>query len=420
MDNRTYEKNSNAKFALAAVLSVIVFVVMYKWTLNQVKFDGINDLREHMWHAESIYLDRFWTAWLKRPYLLWHLCVKFLLKFTSAPLEEATACVHAAFAALNCLITFFIIDKIVQRISSRKGSGMCAASVAGMLGFVMPMYIWWFNHHHHEGQWTINPFFNPTHMAVKPFGLLTFALAVDLILRYRGQDTLFFTGKRVQKYLYILWGGVLLLSTFIKPTFIYMLLPAGAVFLLIDLVVSLCRKDGYWKKTWSFMWRMACACIPSLIYLLLEFSAFYFWGGTNEDAHVAVYPFLYVWKLFSPNIPKSIVLGMSFPIWMVLTNWKYFWKSVEGRLSLVAYFIGFLEFSFFVETGFKLTHCNFSWPLMSGMLLLWVISGAKLVERTERPDGDRKNVVVVTVGWILLAVHFFSGLYYINPYQYII
>lgn len=89
-------------------------------------------------------------------------------------------------------------------------------------------------------------------------------------------------------------------------------------------------------------------------------------------------------------------------------------------MSLVGYFIGFLEFSFFVETGFKLTHCNFSWPLMSGMLLLWVISGAKLVERTERPDGDWKNVAVVTVGWILLAVHFFSGLYYINPYQYII
>ena len=35
---------------------------------------------------------------------------------------------------------------------------------------------------------------------------------------------------------------------------------------------------------------------------------------------------------------------MCFPIWMVLTNLGYFSKSEEGRLSVLGYAFGVLEF----------------------------------------------------------------------------
>lgn len=414
----TKEKNQ-VKYALAAFLAVVVFVIIYKYNLNTLRTDGLADLKDHTALAASIYLDRFWKAWLQRPYMFWHLCVKGFIKFFSFPTDQASACTCACFAAFTFYVTFWILDKVSATVT-KKDTGIIASLVAAMLSFVAALYIPWINVYQHEGQFSINPIFNPTHMAVKPFGLLAFAVAVDLILRYKGKETIFFTGAKTQKRLYVLFGFFLFMSTFTKPTFMYMLLPAGVIYVLIELVINLIHKDGSWRKTWNFMWKLAYACIPSLLYLLLEYSAFYFWGGTNADAEIAIYPFLTAWHLYSANVPASVLMGMSFPLWMVVTNPKYFLHSVEGRLSFLAYAVGVLEFSFFVETGDKLGHLNFSWPMMSGMLLLWVIAGARLIQLTVSEDDRLRNRIIISVGWILLSIHLFSGLYYINPYQYII
>jgi hypothetical protein len=308
---------------------------------------------------------------------------------------------------------------MVQRVTA-KSVGIMAASVSAMLSLVMPMYVYWFNPDQYLGQFSINPMFNPTHMAVKAFGLFTFIVAVDLILRYKGKEGIFFNGIKSTKWLYIIFGTTLFLSTFTKPTFMFMLIPAGVVYLLIDLIIALWKKDGSWKHVWNFMWKIACASIPSLVYLLISYASFYFWGGTNSDAKVAIYPFLTAWKIYSPNVLKSWILAMSFPCWMVLTNLKYFIKTVEGRLALIGYAIGTLEFCFIVEEGSKLTHLNFCWPMQSGMLLIWGIAGANLVRLTCVEEHTKWNTVVITVGWLLLSIHLFSGLYYISPFMYII
>lgn len=111
---------------------------------------------------------------------------------------------------------------------------------------------------------------------------------------------------------------------------------------------------------------------------------------------------------------------MAFPIWMCITNWKYFLQSVEGRLSVICYLVGVLEFSFLVETGVKFSHLNFAWCLMSGMLVFWVVSGIRLVTITISSKPSKWNNIAVSFGWILLSIYLFSGLYYINPYMYII
>lgn len=413
------KRGNQVKYAVAAFFAVLIFVIVYKYTLNQLRVEDINDLREHTWHAETIYLDRLWTAWLKLPYLFWHICVKSCIKFFKMPVEDAAACIHGVFAGVNCLVTFYLLDRTGERLTG-KDIGISAALMAGILGFVQPLYVPWFNIYQYEGQFSINPIFNPTHMAVKPLGLICFMLAVDLILAYQGKEKLFFVNNTKNRKLYIAFSLFLLLSAFTKPTFLFMLLPSGAIYLLIDLGFALKRKDGSAKKVWGFMWRIACAAIPALLYLLFEYAAFYFEGGTNDESGVAIYPFLTAWHIYSPDVPRSLRLAMAFPIWMVITNLKYFFKSVEGRLSLVAYAVGTLEFSFIVETGDRMGHLNFSWSMMSGMLLLWVICGARLIALTLKPIEHKRSNVVIMGGWILLLLHLFSGLYYVNPYAYII
>ena len=403
-------RRSQVKYAVAAFLGVLLFVIIYKYTLNQLGSDGINDLKEHTWHAEDIYLDRIFDKWLKRPYLFWHLCVKGCIKLGEMPTKEAAAFVHASFAMITHWVTFFLMDKLSWKISG-KDCGSISAVISCILGLVQPMYVYWFNTYQYEGQFSINPIFNPTHMAVKPFGILCFMLAADLLCHLRGKEFIFWNDNKGDKSHFIWFSIFLFLSSFTKPTFMYMLLPAGVIYVLMELFGAIRKKEGSWKKIWNYMWKFACASIPALLYLLVEYVAFYFWGGTNDDAEVAIYPFLTAWHIYSPNVPKSLLLSMAFPFWMVLTNLKYFVTSVEGKLSILCYAVGTLEFSFFVETGFKLSHLNFSWPMMSGMLLLWIISGVRLVTNTMTSKASSRNVVGISIG---------CGLYYINPYQYII
>lgn len=413
------QKGNQIKYAVAAFVAVVLFAVVYKYTLIQLRLEGISDLKEHTWHAESIYLDRLWTAWLKRPYLFWHLCVKGCIKYFKMPVEAASACTNGFFAGFSGLVTFYLLDRTGERLI-KKDVGIPAALAAGALGIVTALYVPWFNPYQYEGQFSINPIFNPTHMAVKPFGIICFMLAVDLILAYKGEEKIYYKNINKDRFLFILFSVFLLLSTFTKPTFMYMLIPAGIIYLLIDFGVALVRRDGSLKKVWGFMWRIACASIPSGLYLLLEYAAFYIWGGTNEDAQIAIFPFLSIWHIYSPNVLRSIRLAMAFPIWMFITNLKYFIKSVEGRLALIGYAVGTLEFAFIGETGYKMAHMNFAWPLMSGMLLIWCISAAKLIGITGKPAEHKGSAVVVLVGWILFLIHFFSGLYYISPGAYII
>lgn len=412
-------KHSNAKYALAAFLAVVIFVIIYKYSLNMLKDESINDTFEHTMHAQNIYLDRLWNSWLKRPYLFWHLCVKACIKFFEMPVKEASSFTCSMFSVFGFYTLFHLIDRTASKLA-RRDMGMIAACTAAMLGLVQPMYVYWFNTYQYEGQFTINPIFNPTHMAVKPIGMLCFMLAMDLIRCYKGEEQLFFPGIRSIKWLYLLFSILLLLSAFTKPTFMYMLLPAGVIYLLIELITITRNEKKNYERLWGFTWRTALSSVPAILYLLLEYTAFYYWGGTNEDAQVAIYPFLTAWHLYSPNVPKSWLLSMSFPFWIVLTNWRYFLHSIEGRFATIGYAVGTLEFCFIVETGAKLGHMNFAWPMQSGMLLIWAASAVRLVYLSGSDETGCWNKIVVSIGWILLSIHLFSGLYYINPYMYII
>lgn len=272
------EKKSQTEYALAAFLSVLIFVIIYKFSLNQLVCEEFTDLKWHTQHATDIFTDKMWIVWLKVPYLMWHLSVSALIKFAEMPEVEAAACAQGFYAGLTYWVTFYLLDKTISK-TLKRNMGIPVAFVSAMLGLVMPLYVYWFNSEQYVGQFSINPIFNPTHMTVKPFGLICFMLAVDLILLNKGKESLYFDGLRKDRQLFILFSVFLLVSAFAKPTFMYMLLPAGAGYLMIDLFSALKRRDGSWKKVWRFMWQIGCASVPAILYLFIEYAAFYLWGA---------------------------------------------------------------------------------------------------------------------------------------------
>ena len=126
------QKKSQLKYTVAAFVSVTLFSIVYKNSLNQLNAGGLGDLVSHTAHAQSIYLDRLWAAWLKRPYLFWHLCVKACIKFFKMPVDASSAFVQGFFAGLCCLVTFYLLDHTIEKLTG-KDAGILAALAAGVL-----------------------------------------------------------------------------------------------------------------------------------------------------------------------------------------------------------------------------------------------------------------------------------------------
>ena len=56
---------------------------------------------------------------------------------------------------------------------------------------------------------------------------------------------------------------------------------------------------------------------------------------------------------------------------------------------------------------------------MSGMLVIFVFAGARLLVHTFRGEGKLSKIRVI-VGWVLLFAHMFAGFVNINPTAYIL
>ena len=99
---------------------------------------------------------------------------------------------------------------------------------------------------------------------------------------------------------------------------------------------------------------------------------------------------------------------------MVMINGEYFIKSDWGRLALTGYGVGFLEAALLGEGGGKLAHSDFLWPMMSGMLIMFVAAMLRLLvlERTQADTRGRK--LLVAVAWFLFCIHVLYGMLYIG------
>lgn len=217
----------------------------------------------------------------------------------------------------------------------------------------------------------------------------------------------------MKKY-YIYLAVALFLSTLAKPTFAEMFIPAVGVVMLVEWIVRIRRGDGSGAVYFRHCLHMLLCAVPALLYILLQFFAYFIWGGSyGGDGSLIITRWLEVWYLGTENVGLSVALGMAFPLFMVLINGEYFIKSDWGRLGLAGYGVGFLEAALLGEGGGKLAHSDFLWPMMSGMLIMFVVSMMRLLvlERTQADTRGRR--LALWAAWFLFCIHVLYGLLYI-------
>ena len=410
----TQEKRSN-------LIAIILSILLCYLTFTRVLRDLPQPLSDYNGHT-YVYLPMFNAAnwiegWKTVPYCMWHLIVLGLHHILFVPLEYAAAFSACLFSLFSYFVIYWMILKYTAAYGKEESTGK-AALVAFGLTVTQALYFYWLDAgDRFLGPYSMNPIHNPTHMSVRPFSFLCICLVYDIWNRQKdvSYNGVFFDMGRGLKRPYLYLTGMLLLSTMAKPTFAEMFIPAVAFSMLGEWIWRIRRKDGSAAVYFQHCLHMLYCAIPALAYILLQFLAYFIWGGSyGADGGFMITKWLEVWSMYSENVVLSIATGMAFPLFMIMINPQFFLKDTLGRLSLVGYAVGFLEAALLGEGGIKLSHGDFMWPMMSGMLLVWVASTLRLLALERTQAGTRFQRILIDLGWFLFCLHAFCGLLYIR------
>ena len=402
--------------AIEIILTILLATITYIFVVHCIDVQ-----QDDYWGHAYIWVTKFThenllQAWIELPHCLWHLSVLFFDKLFLVPREPAAAMATCVFVLFAYFIVYWMILKITEKIGN-KASSTYAALVAFAFSVVQAIYIPWLDAGGpYIGSFSINPIHNPTQTCVRPFVLLCFCLVFDIWSKQKNTNYkgVFFKVENGLKKYYIALAVLLFLSTVAKPTFAEMFVPTVAFIMLGELLSKLLKKNRDVKEYFSKCLYMLLCATPALLYICLQFVAFYIVGGGQaSESSVVITEWFEIWGLYSENIFLSVLLAMAFPIFVIFIDAKYFLSDDMGRLALVSYAVSFLEASLLGETGARYTHGNFIWPLMSGMLIVWIVSIMRLLvlERTKVETMTQK--FLIDCAWVLFWLHVAFGIGFI-------
>ncbi|HIW81874.1 MAG TPA: hypothetical protein H9742_10245 [Candidatus Acetatifactor stercoripullorum] len=243
------------------------------------------------------------------------------------------------------------------------------------------------------GIYTPNPVWNATYMATRPFAVICFFEAVNLLSEYREN----FQWKKCVPFALSLF-----LTTITKPSYTLVVVPVFGLVLLFHAI----RSKGKSLKNAFFV---CVTMIPTGIDLLYQYSGVF--SGTNvlgEETGIG-FAFAKVWGNFSSNIPLSIVMGMALPLGVLVLNLGELKKNGAYRFAWLNYLMGAGMFLVLYEKGFRMLHANFSWGYMHGMFFVFLMTLALVIKNTVQ---WRKSwrIIFAAAEWAVLLAHLACGL----------
>ena len=243
------------------------------------------------------------------------------------------------------------------------------------------------------GIYTPNPFWNATYMATRPFAIICFFEAAEILRKYEKD----FSWKSCRPFAISLF-----LTTLAKPSYTLVILPLLAIILIFHLI----RSKG---KSFRHAFYLCVTMIPTGLALLYQYSGVF--TGINvmgEETGIGI-AFAKVWSNYSKNIPLSILMGMALPIGVLVLNYKEFIKNYIYRFAWWNYLVGMITFLLLYEKGFRMLHANFSWGYMHGMFGVFFITLILIIKNTIQWWKSYK-MIFVAAEWAVLLYHLVCGI----------
>jgi hypothetical protein len=239
------------------------------------------------------------------------------------------------------------------------------------------------------GQGAANFWAVPTLIVVKPFALASILLLVKLLnMTERKRAALCSLG----------FALALLVSVIMKPSFILGFLPVAAIYILFK-----------WKQTNREVCFLAITAFAPAI-LLLSYQYYLNYYSSSSEI---ILTWFGVWKLYSDHIVLSILLGIAFPLLLVVLRFRALLRSDYLQIAWGFYFVTFLQFAFLAEKKYVLAG-SFSWGYSIALWILFIFSTAEFFrwfsEVKEASIREKGKMALVSVFFFL---HLTSGIAYL-------
>jgi hypothetical protein len=360
-----------APWALALAAAGTALAILSRQVLSPLDPAGKSDFMQHAAFARSLCQGSGMP-----PHFLFELVVCGI----AAPLGGGRAFELAAVA----VAALAVVAKVVltyRRIREAGAVGTASLAALGLL-FAMPIFNWWKFPEVYLGQISPNVWHNPTAIAVLPLAMLLFSAASKMTIDDRPRRL---AGA----------GALALLNGLTKPNYLLALLPSWLALLV--------ERAARSRQAGQTGWRQPAIVVAVVLAPAAGLLAWQGWrlgagGGGGEIAPLAV------WRLYSPNIPASILLSLVFPLGVLALHWKIARRQAPLVLAWSVLLVAVLQMALLAERGPRWPHANFFWGAYAANYLLFVESAVLLAGA---PRSTR-----TALAWGLLAAHAIAGLVY--------
>lgn len=376
-------------FCIPWVVYVAVTLLLFHRQTVHYAGDYNSDITPYVDYMEGIFIG------YKYPYPIMFWIAKCFRIFLNP--EMAMAFAVAFLNALTPPILKYYADRFIRRETAwNRATAALATLLTYSLLFVSMLFFDFGKSsigQRYAGVFTPNPFHNATYLATRPFSIVCFFMLIDLLQTYE---------KGADKRKYILFSLFLLLTTMAKPSFTF-------GFVLMTAMILLYRTCRSRFRNFKETMLLAVCAVPTFITLLYQFRNVFV--GSNiygEETGIGI-AWLRAWSTQEKPIWEALLLGLAFPLTVLLFNLKNVKEEKGYRLSLQMLLTNLLMVMFLYEKGYRMDHVNFAWGYMHAMSFAYIMSVLLLFKNT----WNRKQpVAVLTLQWGMYAWHLVCGMVY--------
>lgn len=265
---------------------------------------------------------------------------------------------HAGVLVLAVTVTAYaaLLFRVVAAGMPTLGVPCSPYALTGALLLVSAIYFPPIDPDFYLGQGSPNFWAVPTLVVVKPFALWSVLLLTELLDEQRDVDK--------AKYSAVWFAFSLLVGVIMKPSFMIGFAPVAGLLLLFSV-------EG---RGWRVPLFGMAAFAPAVGLLAYQ----YFTNYHSAQSKILL-TWFGVWRLYSNNIPGSMLLAMAFPLGMLVTRFRAVMSNVSLRTSWLFQIVATVQWAFFAEEKYFAAG-NFSWGYNLGLTLLFVFSAVELVK----------------------------------------
>lgn len=315
----------------------------------------------------------------------------FLYKF---PCGNLLAAIFLAVCHLGTIYGTHLLLKEIWKhyeLQIKNGTTLLCATA---LNLVMAFYVKAVNARHYIGYQNPTVWHNSTYICMKLVGVFVLWYFLKLINVYK---------DKLSVKQWIIFAGLVALSTGVKPSFLMVFAPVMAIMLLVDWI-----KGTKFSKVFLF----GLAVIPSLLIVLWQNMVLF---GEDTGNGFLIKPF-YTLAQRSDNPKIALLFSVLFPAIVGVFHIKDVWKDKLYIGSLLVWIVGFLEVFLFAETGTRSKDANFMWGYSISLFVLFLISLVRWIRDLKNKEFLGKYKLI-RYGYLLVAggtfvYHVISGIWF--------